>query len=387
MPAEQEADTDLAHQELLAQMRQSLGLLRVAFDSTDEAMLIVDHHQMIRWANQKAADQFSGGITALLPGQPISQRIVFAHPGEASEPTARQHPLHSLLEGTRGERRLMVSSTAPNESGANGQLSMVTWKQITNTNDPFVLVIIRNLAPMEQALHNQRAFLQSLAHELRTPLALVSGSLMRLRKLIPTQPSALSHLERAEGETKRLGHLVDQLMLLSDLDTDQFPWTLDVADPMEVVEEWKRQLSPIQQQAVHLQVAVRGVRARLDRNALNHVLDQLLQNSLQFSDGTAQIRIELQLQAQEVGLLFSDSGPGLGDEPSDQTIDIFQRFQRLQQHRSPKRGEGCGLGLAIVKELMQGMGGDALIAPPSESHQDTGLHLELKLPRFVGDHP
>lgn len=387
MPAEQEADTDLAHQELLAQMRQSLGLLRVAFDSTDEAMLIVDHHQIIRWANQKAADRFSGGITALLPGQPIGQRIVCAHPGEASAATTSQHPLPNLLEGPRGERRLMVSSTAPNESGANGHLSMVTWKQITNMNDPYVLVIIRNLDPLEQALHNQRAFLQSLAHELRTPLALVSGSLRRLRKLLPTQPLALTHLERADGETKRLGHLVDQLMLLSDLDIDQFPWTLDVADPMEVVEEWKRQLSPLQQQAVHLDVAVRGVRARLDRNALHRVLDQLLQNSLQFSDGTAQIWIELQLQPQEAGLLFSDSGPGLGDEPSDQTIDIFQRFQRLQQHRSPKRGEGCGLGLAIVKELMQGMGGDALITPPSESHQHTGLHLLLKLPHVEGDHP
>lgn len=387
MPAEQEANTDLVHQELLTQMRQSLGLLRVAFDSTDEAMIIVDHHQIIRWANQKAADQFSGGITALLPGQPIHQRIVFAHPGEASAPTTSQHPLPSLLEGTRGERRLMVSSTAPSESGANGHLSMVTWKQITTTHAPFVLVIIRNLDPMEQALCNQRAFLQSLAHELRTPLALVSGSLMRLRKLLPAQPSALSHLERADGETKRLGHLVDQLMLLSDLDTDQFPWTLVVADPMEIVEEWKRQLSPLQQQAVHLQVAVRGVRARLDRNAVHRVLDQLLQNSLQFSDGTAKVWIELQLQPQEVWLLFSDSGPGLRDEPSDQTIDIFQRFQRLQQHRSSNRGEGCGLGLAIVKEMMQGMGGDALIGPPSESHQHTGLHLQLKLPRFVGDHP
>ena len=48
---------------LIQQMSQSLGLLRVAFDSTGEAMLIVDESSAVRWANQQAADLWGGGIT------------------------------------------------------------------------------------------------------------------------------------------------------------------------------------------------------------------------------------------------------------------------------------------------------------------------------------
>ena len=68
MPAEQNPGRSPGDQELLAQLRQSLGLSRVAFDSTDEVMVIADHNMRIRWANQKAADCFGAGITDLLVG-------------------------------------------------------------------------------------------------------------------------------------------------------------------------------------------------------------------------------------------------------------------------------------------------------------------------------
>ena len=57
---------------LIQQMSQSLGLLRVAFDSTGEAMLIVDESSAVRWANQQAADLWGGGITLQMVGRPLS---------------------------------------------------------------------------------------------------------------------------------------------------------------------------------------------------------------------------------------------------------------------------------------------------------------------------
>ena len=381
MPAEDPTDGGAVQQDLLDQMRQSLGLLRVAFDSTDEAMLIVDHHQTIRWANQKAADFFSQGMTALLVGQDLGERVACELPGEQSAEKASKQPLQRVFETSQGERRLLISAATASDQAPQNMLSMVIWKQITNLNELFVLVIIRDLDPAERALDQQRTFLQSVAHELRTPLALLSGSLFRLRKLIPSAASALAHLKTAEAESKRIGHLVDQLMLLSDLDTNQFPWKLEVADLVALVNDWKHQLPQPDQQCIHLPNGATPILVKVDRDAFRRVLDQLLQNSLEFSDGLAKVWIEMQRQQQEVCLVFSDSGPGLCAEPRDQTIDIFQRFQRLEQHRSAQRGDGCGLGLAIVRELMHGMGGDAVIAPATDSNQRSGLCLQLKLPR------
>ena len=380
MPAERPDKNNEGQQDLLDQMRQSLGLLRVAFDSTDEAMLIVDHQQIIRWANQKAADFFSQGMSALLVGQDLGERVAFELPGEQSRAKASKQPLQRVFKTNQGERRLLISAATAGDQAPQNMLSMVIWKQITNLNELFVLVIIRDLDPAERALHQQRTFLQSVAHELRTPLALLSGSLFRLRKVIPSAASALAHLKTAEAESKRIGHLVDQLMLLSDLDTNQFPWKLEVADLVALVNDWKHQLPQPDQQCIHLPNGATPILVKVDRDAFRRVLDQLLQNSLEFSDGLAKVWIEMQRQQQEVCLVFSDSGPGLGAEPRDQTIDIFQRFQRLEQHRSAQRGDGCGLGLAIVRELMQGMGGDAEIAPATAPNQRSGLCLRLKLP-------
>ena len=380
MPAERPDKNNEGQQDLLDQMRQSLGLLRVAFDSTDEAMLIVDHQQIIRWANQKAADCFSQGMSALLVGQDLGERVAFELPGEQSRAKASKQPLQRVFKTNQGERRLLISAATAGDQAPQNMLSMVIWKQITNLNELFVLVIIRDLDPAERALDQQRSFLQSVAHELRTPLALLSGTLFRLRKLIPSAGSALAHLKTAEAESKRISHLVDQLMLLSDLDTNQFPWKLEVADLVALVDDWKRQRPQPDQQPIHLLSGATPILVRVDRDALRRVLDQLLQNSLEFSDGQAQVWIEMQRQQQEACLVFADSGPGMGTEPCDQTIDIFQRFQRLEQHRSAQRGDGCGLGLAIVRELMQGMGGDAEIAPATAPNERSGLRLRLKLP-------
>ena len=64
---------------LIQQMSQSLGLLRVAFDSTGEAMLIVDESSAVRWANQQAADLWGGGITLQMVGRPLSALLQFYH--------------------------------------------------------------------------------------------------------------------------------------------------------------------------------------------------------------------------------------------------------------------------------------------------------------------
>ena len=169
MPAERPDKNTEGQQDLLDQMRQSLGLLRVAFDSTDEAMLIVDHQQIIRWANQKAADCFSQGMTALLVGKDLGERVAFGLPGEHSAEKATKQPLQRVFKTNQGERRLLISAATDGVQAPQNMLSMVIWKQITNLNELFVLVIIRDLDPAERALHEQRTFLQSVAHELRTP--------------------------------------------------------------------------------------------------------------------------------------------------------------------------------------------------------------------------
>ncbi|WP_415408520.1 PAS domain-containing protein [Synechococcus sp. W2B2] len=62
MPAEGSATPQSETSALVSQLRQSLGLLRVAFDATGEAMLIVDSERQVRWVNQTAAELWGGAV-------------------------------------------------------------------------------------------------------------------------------------------------------------------------------------------------------------------------------------------------------------------------------------------------------------------------------------
>ena len=90
--------------ELLAQLRQSLGLLQVAFDAASEAMVIFDPEGVVRWGNQAAADLWTDGLAILLVGrhqeqllQPIANRS-----GQPLERSSAEHPLQQWQLGDGG---------------------------------------------------------------------------------------------------------------------------------------------------------------------------------------------------------------------------------------------------------------------------------------------
>ena len=118
---------------LIQQMSQSLGLLRVAFDSTGEAMLIVDEFSAVRWANQQAADLWGGGITLQMVGRPLSALLQFHHLDRS--PLGDDEPSHPLQKALSAEGRnsylIRALSTPANDSEKSRLITRsVSWRLI-----------------------------------------------------------------------------------------------------------------------------------------------------------------------------------------------------------------------------------------------------------------
>lgn len=388
MPAEENGERSAGEQDLLAQLRQSLGLLRVAFDSADEVMLIADQNKRIRWANQKAADCIGTGITALLVGRTIDQCIQWQPWVDQSDtPDDDRHthqPLSELiLDHSGGDQQLRIRSTNKGVRKAVHWPARLTWRWITSMSETFLLLIIRDLDPIEKSLDRQRSFIQSLAHELRTPLALLTGNLMRVNRLLETSSPAASKLASAQQETERLKRLVDNLMLLSDLETGRYPWNWQILSLEGALLDWQQSLSHKKQSQLNIQLNQQSSLIRIDAGAFSIVMNQLLDNSVQFSDGLTKILIEAEITNDTITVFYQDSGPGVENTDRDQIASIFDRFQRLEQHRAPHRAEGGGLGLALAKELMEGMGGTLQLASPGQQAKGArrGIRFALEFQR------
>ena len=80
MAVENTPGSDQKSNELVEQLRQSLGLLRVAFDATGEAMLILDEQHHVRWVNRKAADWLGNGLALRVIGRQLEEVASFCHP-------------------------------------------------------------------------------------------------------------------------------------------------------------------------------------------------------------------------------------------------------------------------------------------------------------------
>ena len=371
---------------LIQQMSQSLGLLRVAFDSTGEAMLIVDESSAVRWANQQAADLWGGGITLQMVGRPLSALLQFYHldrsPLGDEEPS---HPLHKALSGEgRNSYLIQALSTPANDLEKSGLIRRsVSWRLIIQMNQSFILLIFRDLDPLEKALARQRQFIDNLAHELRTPIAIISGNLHRLKRKEQFSDNIRQSLSDATEETQRMATLVDNLLLLSELDTDYRRWNLQIDDLRTFIDQWAAKLDVDLRGCLQVNVAneALGYQVQVDRDAFHLILDNLLDNSRRFSRSKLSIQILLIQSKTHIELKFIDDGPGLQNE--EQCAAVFDRFTRIEDHRNVDMTDGGGLGLPLVKSLMEGMGGSASCSSPQSPVNSgrNGLVVTLRFPR------
>ena len=352
----------MSEEATLAQLRQSLGLLQVAFDAAAEAMVIVEPGGEVRWGNQAAADLWANGLAILLVGQRLEQLLqpISTGSGVPLPVDAAEHPLQLLKRGD-GSGVYEVAD----------QLQQLEWRRIREPGDGYLLLLARDLAPQEQALQQQRQFVNQLAHELNTPLAIVNGSLRQLgKKLLEFGDGSRERLRQAQQETSRLVRLLRHLLVLTDLETGRRQLQLQPQDLRLWLQGWSEQQQLPEGAGLHVEAAPDGDALMLafDGEALGEVLAQLLDNSLRYCNPPASITLQLQCTDDAVELLWQDAGLGIAAQPREQ---VFERFVRLEEHRHHSQADGAGLGLALASALMQAMGGAITLAQPAESQPGT----------------
>jgi two-component system phosphate regulon sensor histidine kinase PhoR len=190
------------------------------------------------------------------------------------------------------------------------------------------------------------------------------------------EPKTLSRfLEIIERNANRLSLLIDDLLLLSTLDSGRMQLQLQAVGLYLAIKEISEDLaSSANRKGVKIINRVdETVYARADPNRLRQVLSNLIDNAIKYgkTEGTIQITARVREDALiEVGV--ADDGPGI---PQDAQSRIFERFFRVDKARSRDQG-GTGLGLAIVKNVVQAHGGDLRV----ESELGKGSTFLFTLP-------
>jgi two-component system, OmpR family, sensor kinase len=225
------------------------------------------------------------------------------------------------------------------------------------------LALNRMLAHVGEALARRQAseerlrrFAADASHELRTPVATVRAHAELALKHPDGLPEGTRHaLERIQSESRRMGALVDDLLLLARLDAgrplsreqvDLTRLVIDAADDARTAgpgHHWRLELP-------EEPVTVTG-----DEHRLHQVVANLLVNARAHTPPGTVVTVALTGEADSVTLTVTDDGPGI---PESLLPEVFGRFTRADSGRSRAAG-GTGLGLAIVAAVASAHGGSA----------------------------
>lgn len=342
-------------------------------------MLILDAANKVRWGNQAAADAWTSGLPILLPSKTLTDLVQLATP--AGHPISENEPAHPLsrMKLANGDDRYLLLQ--PGQASGPLEAHRVRWRRVTEVPGGFVLITFANLGPAERALLQQQRLINQLAHELRTPLAIVNGCLKRLSRSTDSEAQKHKQITTAHQEIRRIDRLLEQLSLLSQLDVGSYRPTLETRSLGSFLEGWSRQLRRQARDRVsfNLDDLNPALQLQLDQLAFNRILNHLLENSLRFCPAKSPILITGHERDNQLEILFMDWGPGI---PESDLATIFDRFRRLETMRSVSHTDGSGLGLAVVRALTEAMDGTVCILPNrgADGLSRAGTVVQLMLP-------
>jgi two-component system OmpR family sensor kinase len=219
-----------------------------------------------------------------------------------------------------------------------------------------------------------RRFVADASHELRTPITAIRGFAELHRQGAVTGDANTKELiGRIESESKRMGSLVEDLLLLARLDQSREmkaePVNLSnlVADAVASA----RAAGP--NHKVNFDKPIDEIYALGDADRIHQVVANLLANSRTHTPSGTAIDVSIAQSEDGVRIRIADNGPGLSKEDQER---IFERFYRADSSRVRQDGEGTGLGLSIVDAVMRAHAGQVSV----ESELGKGAAFTLFFP-------
>jgi signal transduction histidine kinase len=215
-------------------------------------------------------------------------------------------------------------------------------------------------------------FVSLVSHELRSPMAAVIGAARTLqgrwREL--SADKRQSFLELISDETTRLANLIADVLDTSRIEAGTFTFSFTDVDVADVVHDVVA-TAAVGQDEVRVRAEVGSVpRIRADRQRLQQVLQNLVDNAVKYSPAHADVTVSARTENGVVRIAVRDEGPGIPRE--DQRL-IFEKFGRSTAGAAKP---GTGLGLFIARSIAEAHGGTLAV----DSEPDRGSVFTLELP-------
>jgi two-component system phosphate regulon sensor histidine kinase PhoR len=239
------------------------------------------------------------------------------------------------------------------------------------------VLVLHDISEQRRLERVRRDFVANVSHELRTPLTAIQGfAETLLGGAIDDRENRVRFLEIIRDHSRRLASLTEDLLKLSRIEADQMELEMRPIGVAELIEgclDTTRLRAEQKQLALEVDCPSNLPPARGDRGRLAEVLQNLLDNAVQYTPPGGRIRVSAREEPAQVVVTVSDNGIGI---PQSDQSRIFERFYRVDAARSRELG-GTGLGLAIARHIVEAHGGRIWVE--STVGQGSDFHFSIPI--------
>lgn len=242
---------------------------------------------------------------------------------------------------------------------------------------PDILLVLNDITELKRLEQVRKDFVANISHELKTPVASISGFAETLLAEGGKDPDNVVEFTRIiYDEAQRLAFLINELLVLSKLESDNFTPNLLCFNINQLISEnvaRMSQIASLRDNLIIFENPGNVTEITSDPELVDQILTNLLDNAVKYSPDGARIEVLLEDLGNNVKISVRDYGIGI---PENELPRIFERFYRVDKARSRKTG-GTGLGLAIVKHLVENLNGQIQVS----SLEGKGSTFSVFLPR------
>ncbi len=336
-------------QQVLEERRQ----LQTLVSHTEEGVAILDPDGYIRLFNH-ALETMTGWPAEEAAGQLASQIINVVDDGgnaipAPKIPTTKQHG---------GEQPRHIEGWLMRRDSTQGPYAGITLSPLYDNSGQLFSVVVnfQDVTRFKEAEDLKRTFVSVISHELKTPLALITGYAETLAREDVRWDSETTDecLAVIREESGRLNRLIEDLLDAARIEAGALKLKMSYVQLNEIVESTVDAWRPLERDhmfAVDFPPDFPTVPG--DSERLRQVLRNLLNNAVKYSPADSLIRVTGRVEPQHVVVSVSDEGPGI---PLDEQRHLFERFSRgtIAQNTT----SGAGLGLYLSKAIIEAHGGE-----------------------------
>lgn len=230
-------------------------------------------------------------------------------------------------------------------------------------------------ASLQQHDSSRKQWLSDVSHELRTPLSIVKGEIEAMMDGV--RPFNRENLQSLEEEILHLQKLINDLHEFSSAAVGALRYHKEELNWQQLIAaNLQRHQVALSAQHCQLTLALNAPEAEVwaDATRLNQVLDNIITNSLKYTDGDGSMAVSLIQQEHSLVLTIEDSPPGV---PDLALPHLFDHLYRVESSRNRQTG-GSGLGLALCQKIIEGHNGQICAYHSALG----GLAIQITLPRI-----